>query len=875
VRDLPSGTVTFLFTDIEGSTRLLNEVGVERYAEIRAEHHRSLREACARHGGVEVDTAGDGLFVAFPTASGAAVAAAEAQRELEGLVAVRMGLHSGEPAVTAEGYAGIDVHRAARIAAAAYGGQILASQTTRDLVADGLPSCLSVRDLGEHRLKDLRATQRLFQLVVEGLPQEFPPPRSLPSAPTNLPLQASLLIGRTQELNELAGLLRQPERRLITLTGTGGSGKTRLALRAASDALDRFPDGVFVVSLEGLDDPALVISAIAQVLHIRSREAASPEKLVAEYVHDKQLLVVLDSFEQVLDAAPLVARLLTGSRELRFLVTSTAPLRVSHETEFPVPPLGVPSLAVGGAADAARSDAVSLFAERARAARPSFELTDENARAVAAICVGVDGLPLAIELAAARARILSPEALLSRLEEPLALLTGGGRDVPDRHRTLRGTIDWSYRLLDAPEQRLFSRLAVFAGGFTLEAVEAVCRPQEELGLGTVDGLAHLVETSMVTSEDSGYGEPRFSMLETLHAYARERLDESGDADAMHRRHAEHFLGDPGLVEIFLDTTSDEDRSVIANIERELENVRAALEWAHQSGSPLELGLAMTYQRSARVFPGEAREKLHRALEAGGGQPSRLRARALAAAGGLARMQGDPDDARICFEESARIYREVDDTFGLCQVLVRLARAAGDRDELEDAVRFAREAEAVSRPAGDLFHLGTALAGLGLFALADGDLREARSLIEESFTVFAELDDVGYHFPGHLLVYLTLAEGRATDAVGQSARFLAQLGPDDPRYGWILIEALAASLAVVGETDVAVRLHAASERWHEERGQRSRREVPPRLRARLFGELDRAVLAPGFETAGQEGRDIEFDAVVGLGVAAAQRVAERA
>lgn len=867
MRNLPTGTVTFLFTDVERSTRLQLELGPERYADVRAEHHRVLREASARCGGVEVDTAGDGIFVAFPTASGAATASADAQRALSGVVAVRMGLHSGEPLLTDDGYAGLDVVRAARIADAAHGGQILLSDSTHTLLGAEPPLGTSMRDLGEHRLKDLGEPHRVFQLVVEGIPRDFPPLRSLASRPTNLPAHQSPLIGRADELAMLARLLAEQGRRLVTLTGPGGSGKSRLAFQAAADALDEFREGVYVVRLEELDDPDLVPGAIAVALGLLPREDVSPEAILHEYLAAKEMLVVLDSCERVLDAAPLVSRLLGGSTGVRFLATSIAPLRISQETVLPVAPLDVPSTVTARVASLQASDAVALFVERARMARPAFELTADNAEAVATVCVAVDGLPLAIELAAARLPILSPEALAARLVEPLPLLTGGSRDAPDRHRALRATIEWSYGLLDPPLQRLFDRLSVFAGGCTLDAVEAVCRPREELGVDALDGVAGLVESSMLRAGAESGAEPRFAMLETLRGYARERLSESGEAGELQRRHAEFYLGDREDTARYLD--NEEARTLFARLDAEVDNVRAALTWAHEAGSELELPLAVLWQRLPKVFPAEGRRVLRRALESGADADRRLQARALAAMGGLARMQGDLEEAEASLEQSRRLYRELDDHVGELVTLARLAAVAGDRDDLEAAVGLAREHEALARRVGDAEQISWALSLLAEAALAHAEYDDARALLDEATSLVGD-DDV------YLLVTrsaLEILDGDPRRAVAVAAhavtRYEEERGRQSP--GWWLVNLLATALAQAGETETAVRLHAAVERVREERGV-STKLGPGVLRERIFEPL---VKAAGLEVTGADGSRMALDEAVELGLAAADRVRERA
>ena len=460
MRDLPSGTVTFLLTDIEGSTSLLHELG-DGYAAALAEHRGVLRAAFTAHDGVEVDTQGDAFFAAFARASDAVSAAVAIQHELApGPIRVRVGLHTGEPLLTDEGYVGLDLHRGARVCAAGHGGQVLLSQPTRDLVD------VDARDLGEHRLKDLLEPQRLYQLGAE----EFPPLKTLDW--TNLPVQATPLVGRERELTEAVALLR--EKRLLTLVGPPGAGKTRLALQLAAEVADEF-EHVWWVGLQEIRDPELVEPTIAQTIGARSD--------LAGFLRNRRALLLLDNVEQVLGFAPRLAELVGGSSNLKLLATSREPLHLTLEQQYPVPPLP-------------EDDAMALFSERARAVRPGFAANG----AVADICRRLDGLPLAIELAAARVKVLPPDALLARLEQRLPLLTGGARDVPERQQTLRATIAWSYDLLDLHEQELMARLSVFAGGWTLEAAEAVCDCELET-------LASLVDKSLVRERDG-----RFSLL---------------------------------------------------------------------------------------------------------------------------------------------------------------------------------------------------------------------------------------------------------------------------------------------------------------------------------------------------------------------------
>jgi predicted ATPase/class 3 adenylate cyclase len=524
--ELPRGTVTFLFTDVERSTRLLQELGVEGYAAALDEHRGLLREAFARHGGVEVDVEGEEFLVAFPTAPGALAAARELTEALtSGPIRVRVGVHTGTPLLTAEGYVGVDVHRVARISAAGHGGQVLVSESTAALVEEPL------RPLGLHRLKDLLEPVRLFQ-IGEG---DFPAPASL--GRTNLPVQPTEFLGRERELAQVLSLLRNSQVRLLTLTGAGGTGKTRLALQAAADAADDFPDGVFWVSLQALGDPALVEPTIAAVVGATNG--------LAEHLGSRRALLLLDNFEHVIAAAHALRDVCARSPDLKLLVTSREPLHLAAEREYAVPPMH-------------EREAVALFGERARAVKSDF-VVDED---VLEICRRLDCLPLALELAAARTKALSTKDLLRRLNKRLPLLTGGPRDAPERQRTLRATIAWSYELLAPEEQRLFAGLAVFAGGCTLEAAEEVCETD-------IDAIAALVDKSLLRREGQ-----RYFQLEVIGEYALERLEESGDLELLRRRHAEYYLELARSVQDLI--RSPQAAALLDQLERDHENLRVAL-----------------------------------------------------------------------------------------------------------------------------------------------------------------------------------------------------------------------------------------------------------------------------------------------------------
>src|SRR5437588_809855 len=550
MRELPTGTVTLLFTDIEGSTRLLQQVG-PRYDGILTECRQLLRAAFHRWNGYEVDTQGDAFFVAFARATDAVSAAVGMQRALAAhpwpdgaTVHVRIGLHTGEPQRSAEGYVGLDVHRAARLMSAGHGGQVLLSQTTRDLVQHDLPDGVSLRDLGEHRLKDLQRPSCLYQLLIADLPADFPALKTLDVCFNNLPVQFTPLIGREQEVAAVQNLLHRENVRLVTLTGPGGTGKTRLGLQVAAELCDLFPDGVYFVNLALINDPAFVVPAIAQTLGLRQVAGQFLLERLKGELQQKQLLLVLDNFEQIVSAAPQLVDLLAACPSLKLLVTSREVLRVRSEHEFAVPPLAVPDpLHLPELAVVSHYAAVALFTQRAQAINPAFQVTPANARTIAEICVRLDGLPLAIELAAARVKLFPPQALLARLDQRLQVLTSGTRDAPVRQQSLRNTIAWSYDLLNAEEQRLFRRLSAFVGGCTLQAIEAVCvalDKSNEAGR-VLDGVASLIDKSLLQQTEQEGEEPRLVMLETIREYGLEALETSGEMEAARLAHAAYYL----------------------------------------------------------------------------------------------------------------------------------------------------------------------------------------------------------------------------------------------------------------------------------------------------------------------------------------------
>jgi predicted ATPase len=588
-RELPSGTVTFLFSDIEGSTRLLQALG-DGYVALLQQHNRIFREVIREHDGAEVGAEGDSFFVSFPSPLAAVLAAARIQRALADFpfpapVRVRIGLHTGRGQLAAGGYVGIDVHRAARIAAAGHGGQVLISDATRALAEPDLPAGLALRDLGPHRLKDLAHPERLYQLVVEGLPSEFPPPRSLDARPNNLPLQLTRFIGRQGQVAEIKRRLLNGVR-LLTLTGPGGTGKTRLAIEVAAETLAAFDDGAWFVDLAPIMEPALVISTIAEILGVTEKPGRPLEDALRSSLRDKAMLVVLDNFEQVLDAGAAVERLLRAAPRLKMLVTSRAVLHRYGEHQFPVPPFDLPDLAnLPGLASLTRYEAIGLFLERATAVRPDFALTQGNAPAVAEITVRLDGLPLAIELAASRIKILSPQAIVERLGRSSPLLVSRVPDAPVRQRTLRGAIEWSYRLLKEGERLLFEQFSVFQGGATLAAIEAVCVPAP--GGDTLEDLSSLSASTCRSKLLSTSEEPRFVMLETIKGYAAERLDDLPEVNAATRRaHATYFAD--FAQRQWQHLTGPRREPALAAMAADIENLRAAWRYWVTAGDPGQL-----------------------------------------------------------------------------------------------------------------------------------------------------------------------------------------------------------------------------------------------------------------------------------------------
>src|SRR5215207_1559152 len=628
-----------------------------------ARHDELLRGAIEERGGYVFKTVGDAFCAAFLTAPDALEAALEIQHRLLSSewqqnepLRVRMALHTGAAQERDEDYFGPPVNRVARLLSAAHGGQVLLSLPAQELVRDQLPTGTTLRDLGEYRLKDLFRPERVFQLLAPGLPSEFPPLRTLDAYRNNLPIQPTPLVGREKEVADVCERLARPGVRLLTLTGTGGTGKTRLGLQVAAELTDEFEDGVFFVSLAAISDPEFVVPAVAGTLGVKEAGGQPLLESLEDYLREKRILLVLDNFEQVLEAAPMVSELLSAAPYLKVLATSRIPLRLYGEHEYSVPPLALPDPERPPSVERlTQYEAVRLFVERAQAAKVDFSVTNDNAPAVAEICHRLDGLPLAIELAAARIKLLTAQAMLARLGNRLKLLTGGARDLPERQRTLRSTIEWSYGLLEEDEKTLFARLSVFAGGRTLEAIEAICDAEGDLPVDVLDGVESLVDESLLRQEEGPGGEPRFVMLETIHQYAKEKLQESGESENLRKLHARYFLALAEEAEPRL--RGPEDVEWLERLEAEHDNLRAALSWALERGeAELALRLAGALWRfwEARGLYSEGHRWLEEALAKANGASAAARAKALEGEGWLVYHSGQVDQAVIAAREGLKL-----------------------------------------------------------------------------------------------------------------------------------------------------------------------------------------------------------------------------
>ncbi|MBI5879736.1 MAG: tetratricopeptide repeat protein [Chloroflexi bacterium] len=810
----PTGTVTFLFTDIEGSTRLAQQFPAT-WPSAKARHHAIVQSAIKPHGGYVFQVIGDAFCAAFHTAPDALMAALDAQHALhtepwgDVIIRVRMGLHTGSATARPDGdYEGyMALVRVQRIMAGASGGQVLMSQDVADLVGRDLPLSISLNDLGIHRLKGLAAPEHLFQVVAQGLPADFPPLKTA-DHPNNLPTQLTSFIGRDAEVAEVRRLVSGT--RLLTLIGAGGIGKTRLALQAATEEVAKIPDGVWFVELAPLADPALIPNTIASAVGVREEPNRPMLAALSDHFRSKTVLLVLDNCEHLIaDAAMVCDSLLRAAPRIKIIVTSREALSIAGETTYRVPSLPVPTNALP-LDTLSHVASVQLFAVRAQAAKSSFALTNANALAVVQICHRLDGIPLAIELAAARIKLFTAEQIAARLDDRFRLLTGGSRTAMPRQQTLRGTIDWSFSLLTEPEQALLRRVSVFAGGWYFEAAESVCSEDGIDAIEVLDLLSRLVEKSLV-AEDDVHGIARYRLLETIRQYAREKLLDSGDGARVRARHLAYFLRQaiafsdnwPGL----------EQTAWFENARTDVDNFRTALDWSFENGDLLS-GMRIAgdlFMLWADYFPAEGLDRLGKFLAHVDGQ-ARLapRASALFAAGGLQSVAGNYAEARFYLEDAVAISKATGSERLAADALGYLTWAAiGLRDyDLADTV--SSEALRISREAGIVHLVGNSLEFIGDVAYVQGHLEQAQAAYEEAVTVIRPLGE-------------NMLLAKALRGLGQIARRRAEhkqavefiresltlnTESEDMRAVAECLAALAAVCAAQGHTLVATRVCGA-------------------------------------------------------------------
>ena len=888
---MPTGTLTFLFSDIEGSTRLLESLGAAAYRGLLEKHQSLLRSAFAATGGIERSTEGDSFFVVFSDASSAVVAAVAAQRALAAAtwpggepVRVRIGLHTGKGIVGGDDYVGLDVHRAARIAAAAHGGQIIVSGSTRALALSALPADVELVDLGEHRLRGISGTMRLFQLAIAELPSTFPPPRSDSVSAAHLPPRLTSFVGRDAELADLAD--RVAASRLVTLTGPGGAGKTSLATECARAVADRFGDGAWFVALDAISDPAVVASAIASALGLRETGDRPAEEQLRDNLAHRELLLVLDNFEQLLPASSLVGAILIAASGVRVLATSRAPLHLAAEHVYPVSPLPVPPAvepsegAGSPSIDRAALDAllaspsVQLFVDRAQQVQPSFRLTPENALAVANICARLDGLPLGIELAAARIPLLGARGVSERLARHVALPAMPAPDAPSRQRTLEQAIAWSHDLLDPNARKLFARLSIFSGGWRLEEAEAICGPPAAVGGEIIGLLATLVDQSLVVTREDADGDVRFEMLESIRAFAADQLGASGDRTELGRRHALTYLA---LAEASAPGIRTRNRvATLRRIAPERDNFRAAVQWSidnDDAATALRLGTALVELRGAPPWGvgaglAEGRTTILAVLAVPGAEvPTLARMRALEAAGTAFYYVGDNERAGGFYDAQLEVAEGIGDRQGMADAMFNLAWTRDWSNEPTEADQYFDRVSDAYRTAGDERGLARVSFIRGQGLLRTGQLESAIQVFLDALGRYRELDDVPY---------LSMTSG----ALGQAYLLL---GDRDAAIHWFIDGVYRISREIGDEVAITLTLPASAmaaiERGRPEVGtmimgahealSRTYGVRPPVVLERLFQAWDpleraRAVLdRTAIEAALERGRGMRLEEVVAL------------
>ncbi len=747
---LPGGTVTFLFTDIEGSTRLLGHLGDARGSNIAVQHRQLLRACIAAGGGLEYQDQGDGFLIVFESARAALLTAIDIQRAIAAhpwppdvQVRVRMGLHTAEVVVAGGEYYGLGIHKAARICAAGWGEQILVSETAMSVLENNLPVGVTLRDLGAYQLKDLERRERLFQVVHADLRQQFPRPRTLDSLPNNLPRQLTSFIGREREMAEVKRLLLSSDRRLLTLIGSGGCGKTRLATQVAAEVADAFEDGAWLVELAPLSEPSLIAEAVAGALNVHEQYGRPIRATLMAELRSRELLLVMDNCEHlVASCARLVEDLLHASGRLKIIATSREPLGIGGEQLWRVPSLSLPDVDHAPIEIVRATEAAHLFVDRALAVNPAFHLTEQNAPTVARICRRLDGIPLAIELAAARVKVLSAEQIAARLDDRFRLLTGGGRTALARQQTLQALMDWSYDLLEPPDRTLLGRLSVFAGGFTLEAVEAVCAGEGVDETDLLDLVTSLVNKSLVMAaiSEGATAEARYWLLETVRQYGADKLRGEGSAVVWHDRHRDYFLTLAERAEPELH--GPEQAAWLAGLETELDNLRAAMDWCKKSGHTQawqRFAGALWWFWDMRGSLQEGREWLEGALAADDGGTI-ARAKALDGAAALAWHQGNLERAVVLANEAVALCRALGDQHGIAYSLGILGLVPLLQGEYERAAQIFEESLAIWRDQGQPWEQAVMLTLLGQTAYSQADFRRAVALCEEALALSRRAGD---------------------------------------------------------------------------------------------------------------------------------------
>jgi predicted ATPase/class 3 adenylate cyclase len=867
---LPTGTVTFLFTDIEGSSRLWENHG-EAMAVALARHDAVLREAFEARGGNIFKTIGDAFCVAFPVALAALEAAVSAQRRLRDEpwqdiepIKVRIGIHTGSAESRDSDYFGPVLNRVSRLLAAAHGGQVLLTLATEELVRDHLPDGVTLRDLGERRLRDLNRPERVFQVLAADLPSEFPPLRSLEIFPNNLPVQLTSFIGREKEMNEVKRLLGTTH--LLTLTGTGGTGKTRLSMQVAADLLDQFPDGVWLIELATIDDPAQVASAIAAPLRVREEPGQQMLLTLTNYLRNKKLMLILDNCEHLIaECARIAETLLRACPGLQILASSREPLGIAGERTWPVPSLSIPESwreEIRGSHAAERLtqyEAVRLFIDRATAIRPGFKVSNENAPYLAEICWRLDGIPLAIELAAARIRVLSLDQIASRLNDQFRLLTGGSRTALPRQQTLRALIDWSFELLSDQERILLRRLSAFAGGRTLEAVEAVCSDDKLQDFEVIDVLTTLVDKSLVSVEKSLGKEPRYTFLESVWHYAREKLAEAGEAAALRTRHLEYYLRI--AVEAAPNLLGPMQFTWLERLQPDFYNFRYALDSSLEIEglAPLGLSLAVALGRfwEIRSLLVEGRELLASILShPANSAPTAQRASALSVAGRLAWLADSIEQGAAYTAEALAIYRALGDERGIAASSGDFAQFQFEHRNFDEARALVLESETIAGRLADKRLLAGVRRVQAVQATVEQRFEESLALSEASLALYRELGDTWFC-------------GIVQWGVGVTATFLgdfekARANFQDCLQGsWALgnrwavaypLEAFAALAVAQGQYARGARLLGAAEALRSEFGISTETTDHPALR-QIFARAAEEFIKPELVAARKEGRGL--------------------